>query len=180
MLSSEIEVQMATIRRITNDEPQLMAGLCALLVDAVQGGASVGFLSPLSVSSAESYWRGVIANLDSGLILWAADHEGEICGSVQLSLCQKENGSHRAEVQKLFVLRTHRECGVGTLLMQAVESYAQGIGRSLLILDTMAGSSAELFYQHRGWEKVGEIPAYATFPDGTLGSTAIHFKRFTL
>lgn len=175
-----VEAHMATIRQVKNGEPQLMAGLCTLLIDAVQGGASVGFLSPLSVSSAESYWREVFAKLNAGLVLWVADYQGEICGSVQLSLCQKENGTHRAEVQKLFVLRTRRECGVGTQLMQAVESYAQGIGRSLLVLDTMAGSSAELFYRHRGWEKVGEIPAYAAFPDGTLGSTAIHFKRFTL
>lgn len=171
---------MITIRLINRVEQPVSAGLCDLLLDAVQSGASVGFLAPMSRDTALRYWEQVFASLDSGQVLWVAESENEIVGSVQLSLCGKENAVHRAEVQKLFVLRSHRGRNIASALMKALELFAGANGRFLLVLDTIAGSPAESVYQHLGWQKVGEIPEYAAMPNGELRPTAYYFKRLAL
>jgi acetyltransferase len=168
---------MATIRRIESAEPRVIDGLCALLVDAVHDGASVGFLAPLSRDTALCYWKQALASPGDGLVLWVAESGGEIVGTVQLSLCAKENGRHRAELQKLLVLRGHRGNGIATALLLAADEYAAANGRTLLVLDTIAGSPAESVYRHLGWCKVGEIPEYAAMPDGELRATAYYYKR---
>jgi len=168
---------MPTIRRIEAAEPAVIDGLSTLLIDAVQDGASVGFLAPLSRETARHYWEQACGMLGNGLVLWIAESGGELVGTVQLSLCQKENGRHRADVQKLLVLRAHRGNGIATALMQAVDAYAAAHGRLLLVLDTIAGSPAESVYRHLGWHKVGEIPGYAAMPDGKLCATAYYYKR---
>ena len=168
---------MTNIRRITSTENSSIPGLCRLLIDAVNGGASVGFLAPLSYETALSYWQHLFANLNDGLVLWVAEADGEIVGSAQLDLCGKENGRHRAEIQKLFVMRTHRGVGISSALMQTAETFARTDGRTLLVLDTQAGSVAESVYQHLGWQKVGEIPDYAASPNGELHATSYFFKR---
>ena len=167
----------ATIRRIESAEAPVIDGLCTLLVDAVQDGASVGFLAPMSREKAFGYWQPVIAGLRNGMVLWVAESGGEVVGTVQLALNGKENGRHRADVQKLLVLRTHRGRGIAAALMKAVDEYASVNGRTLLVLDTIAGSSAEFVYQRLGWQKVGEIPDYAAMPDGELRPTAYYYKR---
>ncbi len=96
---------------------------------------------------------------------------------MQLALCPKENGRHRAEVQKLFVHSTARGRGISTLLMQAVEAEARSRQRSLLVLDTLLGSHAENVYRHLGWSRAGEIPDFATSPDGKLFPTVYYFKQ---
>lgn len=167
----------ATIRRIESAEAPVISGLCALLADAVDDGASVGFLAPMSQKKALGYWQPVIAGLRNGMVLWIAESEGRVVGTVQLALNGKENGSHRADVQKLLVLRTHRGRGIAAALMDAVDEYAVANGRTLLVLDTIAGSPAEFVYQRLGWQKVGEIPDYAAMPDGELRPTAYYYKR---
>src|SRR5271169_3451777 len=89
------------LRRVTATDDALRPKLRALLADAVDHGASVGFLAPLKTELADRYWDGVFASLGSGRALWIAEEGGEVVGSVQLELCAKENGLHRAEVQKL-------------------------------------------------------------------------------
>jgi acetyltransferase len=167
---------MTLLRRIFNGEPPVREGLTHLLVDSVHGGASVGFLAPLQYETASDYWDGVFSALGPGLALWIAEQEGQVVGSVQLALCQKENGLHRAEVQKLFVHSAFRGRGIASQLMTAAEGFARSEGRSLLVLDTQAGSHAEAVYQHLGWSRLGEIPNYAKSPDGTLHATAYYFK----
>ena len=174
---AKMRADMPTIRRIVSAEAPLIDGLCTLLIDAVHDGASVGFLAPLSRDTARRHWEQAFASLADGLIIWVAEIGGEIIGTVQLSLCPKENGRHRADVQKLLVLRAHRGKGVSTTLMKAVEEYAAANGRTLLVLDTIAGSPAESVYRHLGWRKAGEIPAFAAMPDGELRATACYYKR---
>lgn len=169
-----------SIRRVNRVDEPVISGLCNLLIDAVHGGASVGFLAPISRDTAFRYWEQVFASLDSGQALWVAESENEIVGSVQLSLCSKENAVHRAEVQKLCVLRRHSGRNIASALMNALELFARANGRSLLVLDTIAGSPAEYVYQHLGWHKVGEIPDFAAMPDGELQPTTYFFKRLTL
>ena len=167
---------MTTIHRIVAAEAGLREGLSRLLVDCVDGGASVGFLAPLSTAAAARYWDGVLAALGPEHALWVARDGDGIIGSVQLALCPKENGLHRAEVQKLFVMRSHRRSGVAAQLMAELETFARAAGRTLLVLDTEADSGAEAFYRRLSWRRVGEIPGYARNPDGTLRATALYFK----
>ena len=55
-------------------EPQLQS-LAGLLLDAVDGGASVSFMQPLSLPRALAFWQGVADGVASGQ--WRA---GAVCG----------------------------------------------------------------------------------------------------
>ncbi|MBD8525875.1 GNAT family N-acetyltransferase [Pseudomarimonas arenosa] len=159
--------------------PAQFDALAGLLQDVVAGGASVGFLAPLSARTARAYWRGVVAALGEELGLWLA-YEGEhIVGAVQLAQCSKDNGRHRGEVQKLFVLRTHRGRGIARALIETVERHAVRRGLRLLVLDTEAGSPAERLYRRLGWQEAGMIPDYALSPDGRLHPTVYFYKSLT-
>jgi GNAT superfamily N-acetyltransferase len=154
------------------------AALCELLVDCVEGGASVGFVLPMSTAKAQPYWRGVADAVASGdtLLLVARDGNGHIRGTVQLVLATKENQLHRADVSKLLVHRRARGLGVGALLMREVESLARRIGRTVLVLDT-ATPEAERLYRREGWALCGTIPDYALMPDGSLCAATFYYKR---
>lgn len=167
---------MLQVRRVTEAEDALLGGLTALLQDAVEGGASVGFMAPLSAEDARRYWSQALRQLRDGLALWVAERDGEIVGSVQLVPCAKPNGRHRAEVQKLFVCRAHRGSGIAKQLMLAVERYARDDSRTLLVLDTQTGSAAEALYRRLGWRYAGSVPRYAVTPGGELHPTSYYFK----
>ena len=157
-----------------------MPGLTALLQDSVHGGASVGFLAPMTAETAQRHWQGVFDELAGNVRLWVARaSDGRVLGSVQLELCGKENGRHRAEVQKLFVHSAERGQGIASRLLRAVEAYAREQGRTLLVLDTLKGSHAEAMYRRQGWQFVGYIPDYAGHPDGVLEATAVFYKRIS-
>jgi acetyltransferase len=168
---------MTTLRQIKSADTSLITDLCQLLIDSVHNGASIGFLAPLSEQTATDYWQKVLASLNGSLALWVAESDGKIVGSVQLDACQKQNGRHRADLQKLFVLSTHRGLGIASQLMAAAETFARKQKLTLLVLDTEAGSHAESVYQHLGWTKVGEIPNYAAIPNGELIATAYYYKQ---
>ena len=165
------------VRRVAATETALIEPLGDLLIDAVHSGASIGFLAPVSRETADRYWHGVFASLSGALRLWVAEQDGAVVGTVQLALCEKDNARHRAEVQKLLVLRAARGNGVATLLMGELEAEARRRGRSLLFLDTLLASHAEEVYRHLGWSRAGEIPDYATTPDGELFPTVLYFKQ---
>lgn len=152
-------------------------GLIVLLLDAVNDGASIGFLADLDEREAAEYFAQVHAAMtDGSLLLWVAHEQGRVLGSVQLSLCQKPNGLNRAEIQKLLVLSTARRRGIARLLMQAVEQEAVPRKRGLLYLDTEAGSDAEHLYRNLGYSCIGGLPDYACGPDGTYRANAIYYK----
>ncbi|QNA88815.1 GNAT family N-acetyltransferase [Massilia sp. Dwa41.01b] len=151
--------------------------LRGLLQDAVAHGASVGFVTPLSDTLADAYWREVReAVAAGGRILLVGWRDHVLVGTVQLDLCTKPNGSNRAEVQKLLVHSGARRGGVATALMEAVEVQALALRRGLLYLDTEAGSGAEALYGRMGYTKVGELPEYCATPAGAWRATAIYYK----
>lgn len=88
-----------------------------LLKDSVDSGASVGFLAPLPAQEGGDYWRGVRSELAEGRVLFGAFVEGKLVGSAQLAPVARPNGRHRAEVQKLMVLRRYRGRGIAKALM---------------------------------------------------------------
>jgi acetyltransferase len=152
--------------------------LADLLLDAVANGASMGFLAGLKPTDADHYWQGVCAALAGGSrVLLAASHEGTLLGTVQLDLCQRPAGSHRAEVQKMMVHSRVRRRGIGSVLLRAVEAEALALGRELLFLDIEAGSGAEQLYRWLGYTCVGEVPDCAASAGGQLRPTAVYYKN---
>lgn len=151
--------------------------LIELLQDAVNSGASLGFLPPLTEATALAYWHGVIPDLaQQTRLLLVARQDGRIVGMVQLELATRPNALHRAEVQKLCVVTHCRNQGIGQSLMAAVEAQARDLGRTLLVLDTRQGDAAEGLYIKLGYTRAGAIPAYARSADGSLHTTVIFYR----
>jgi GNAT superfamily N-acetyltransferase len=164
---------------LTPPEAQLRRGaLVDLLVDAVEGGASVGFVWPMTREKAETWWEETLASHARGeRLILTAEADGRLDGTVQLIPCPKENQAFRADLAKLLVRRKARQQGLGATLTRAAEDEARRIGRTLLTLDTETGSAAERLYVRLGWIKYGEIPAYATSPDGRRRDAVSFFYK---
>lgn len=186
-----------TVRRLTaGGLPAAVEGLGILLADAVDDGASVGFLAPLTADRATAYWSGLAAAVADGTVtIWIAhDSEGDsgdgriaggsdgtgdgsrVVGTVQLRCESSPNGTHRAEVAKLLVHRDARGRGIARTLLNAAEESARQEGRTLLLLDTQTGSAAEHLYRSAGWTPVGTVPDYAADPAGVLRPTTFFHK----
>lgn len=166
-----------TIAKVSRlDEGQLRE-LADVLIDCVEGGASVSFMHPLSQARAFAFWRRVADDVESGAraLLVAQDDSG-IIGTVQLVLDQPENQPHRADLSKMLVHRRARRLGVGAALMRAAENVARDAGKTLLVLDT-ASDDAERLYARAGWTLVGVIPDYALLPRGGLCATSVYYRK---
>lgn len=166
------------IRRLAALDEADVDGLTGVLLDCVEGGASVSFMSPLTRERATDFWRSVARGVAAGerAVLVAEDGDG-ICGTVQVIVGLPENQPHRADVAKMLVHRRARRRGVGAQLMRAAEDTARDLGKSLLVLDTVTGGDAERLYTRLGWVRVGEIPRYALFPDGGFCSTTVFYRE---
>jgi GNAT superfamily N-acetyltransferase len=152
--------------------------LSDVLIDCVEGGASVSFMLPMSQAKATAYWQSVAASLARGerKVLVAEDHEGTILGTVQVLLDQPENQPHRGDVAKMLVHRRARKQGIGAALLAAAEQSARESGKTLLVLDTVTGSDGYRLYSRHGWQRCGEIPDYALWPDGRFCPTTVFYK----
>jgi len=166
-----------SIRRLTGVSDAEIQGLARILIDCVDGGASIGFMHPLSPENALAIWRGIAVDVARGAraLLVAADQSG-ILGTVQIVLDQPENQPHRADISKMLVHRRARRRGIGAALMHAAEAVARQCGKSLLVLDTASGD-AERLYARLGWILVGLIPDYALWPAGGFCDTEFFWKR---
>ncbi len=152
--------------------------LADVLVDCVEGGASVSFMSPFSHAEALAFFRKVASSAAAGdTVLLAASLDGRIVGTVQLGLDTPPNQPHRADIKKLLVHRSVRGHGIGAALMAGIEGEARRRGRWLLVLDTVPGENGHRVYLRAGWTQTGLVPDYALFPDGRLCDTAIMWKR---
>jgi GNAT superfamily N-acetyltransferase len=167
-----------SLRRLHAVDEGMIAELAGVLLDCVEGGASVSFMHPMPAGRAEAFWRHVAEGVASGkrALLVAEDASG-VCGTVQLVLDQPENQPHRADLAKMLVHRRARRQGVGAALVRAAEAVARECGKTLLVLDTVTGSDAERMYEHMGWERVGVIPGYALMPRGGLVGTTVFYRR---
>lgn len=167
-----------SVRRLHVVDESQIRGLADLLIDCVEGGASVSFMLPLTRDRAEAFWSRVARGVETGerALLIAEDVEG-ICGTVQLILDQPENQPHRADLAKMLVHHRARRRGLGAALLRAAESMARECGKSLLVLDAVTGGDGARLYERLGWVRVGDIPGYALFPQGGLCATTYYYKN---
>jgi len=168
------------VRRVGAAEaPSYVEPLAEVLIDCVEGGASVSFMLPLPREKAVAFWRGVadsVARAERALLV-AEDSTGQVLGTVQLLLAMPDNQPHRADVAKMLVHRRARRRGVAQRLMAALDDEARREGRTVLVLDTVTGSEAERLYERAGWQRVGVIPRYAQMPTGEFCATTFFFKH---
>ena len=166
-----------SIRRLQAVDEMQIDALTDVLIDCVEGGASVSFMLPLTRDRALAFWRRVAHGVAAGerALLIAEDAEG-LCGTVQLAFDLPENQPHRADLAKMLVHRRVRRQGLGAALMQAAEATARDCGKTLLVLDAVTGGDAARLYERLGWQRVGDIPGYALYPDGRLCSTTVFYR----
>jgi acetyltransferase len=169
------------IETLSDTPPEAdFADLIALLRDAVESGASVGFMLPVREAEMTAYWQSVFGDVRAGRrVVLVVRTGGRIVGSVQLELAGKPNARHRAELQKLLVLRPYRGRGLGCTLMKAAEAAAHAHARTLLVLDTSASGNALGIYARCGYTRAGVIPRYARDPDGPLIDAVLYYKELT-
>ena len=152
--------------------------LARVLMECVDAGASVSFLPPLSIEAARTFWRKTSSAVARGeKILLAAWWDGMIAGTVQLDLATPDNQPHRADLAKMLVHPAARRHGIARKMLERIEAEGAAAGRTLLTLDTRAGSAAEPLYRVSGWTECGRIPDYALSADRTPHDTILFYKR---
>ncbi len=167
-----------SLRRLHVLEDAQIDELADVLIDCVEGGASVSFMHPLTRDRAVAFWRRVAQGVAAGerALLVAQDAQG-LCGTVQLVLEQPENQPHRADLAKMLVHRRARRQGLGAALVRAAEATARACGKTLLVLDAVTGGEAERLYQRLGWQRVGVVPGFALMPRGEPCDTTYYYRN---
>lgn len=166
-----------TIRRLTAIDDQAIDALTMVLIDCVEGGASVSFMLPLPFERARTFWERVAGDVRTGRrALLVAEDERGLVGTVQLVLDTPDNQPHRADLCKMLVLRRARRRGVGEALMKVAEDMAKECGRTLLVLDAVTDGDAARLYARLGWVRVGDIPRYALMPTGEPCGTTYFYR----
>ena len=169
-----------SIRRPDALDDALIEQLARVLIDCVDGGASVSFMHPLTSERAVAFWRRVAQGVAAGdrALLVAEDAHG-VCGTVQLSFDLPENQPHRADVSKMLVHHRVRRQGLGAALLKAAEDTARDCGKTLLVLDAVTAGDAARLYERLGWTRVGDIPDYALSPQGGFCSTTVFYRKLS-
>jgi GNAT superfamily N-acetyltransferase len=167
-----------SLSRLHALEDAHIEGLADVLIDCVEGGASVNFMLPFPRERAVMFWRHVAQGVATGdrAVLVAEDAQG-LCGTVQLVFDLPENQPHRADLVKMLVHRRARRQGLGAALVRAAEATARECGKTLLVLDAVTGGDGARLYERLGWVRVGDIPGFALFPQGGLCSTTYYYRN---
>src|SRR6266498_1515739 len=156
--------------------------LAEVLHAVVHAGAGISFFAPFSIDEARAFWVDkVLPQVRAATRRVVVARRGDrIVGTVQLDLEMPPNQQHRAAVAKLLVHPAARRRGIGRALMFALEEIARSERRTLLTLDTVSGSNAELLYRSLDFIAAGVIPRYARgalTPE--LEGTTIMYKELT-
>jgi GNAT superfamily N-acetyltransferase len=115
-----------SLRRLHTVDDEQINALAEILIDCVEGGASVSFMHPLTRERAVAFWRLVSKGVaTSARALLVAEDARGLCGTVQLVFEQPENQPHRADLAKMLVHRRARRRGLGAALMRAAEDTAR-------------------------------------------------------
>ena len=101
-------------------------------------------------------------NSDRSVCYIAMDN-GSPCGIIG-GKCDEQD-LQRAYVLSMWVAPTHRRTGLGSRLMNAVQSWAQNLGvQELYLLVTSINASAMRFYEKCGFALTGLAQPYANDP----------------
>jgi ribosomal protein S18 acetylase RimI-like enzyme len=162
-----------------SDFDRVIDGLVDLITDAVDGGAAITFMQPLTFEDGLRFWRDrIFPEVAKGhRVLFAAYVKDAVVGSVQLDLALPPNQPHRCEVSKMVVHSKVRRRGIARQLMLALEVHAKFVRKSLITLDTRTGDAAEQLYSSLGFMRAGEIPNYAYDPDGRAMHSATYMYK---
>ncbi len=173
-MQADVEIRTLTAQEIGAH----LDALSNVLIDCVESGASVSFLLPMTRDKADQFWNQIRDGVERGTHhLHVAEISSlGIIGTVLLIAAAAENQPHRADIAKMLVHRRARRRGVGQALMAAVEQTAMRVNKKVLVLDTVTGSAGDHLYLKIGWTRVGEIPDYALYPDGSLCPTSVFYK----
>ena len=168
-----MSIQALQIDELAHADDEALAQLTDVLIDCVEGGASVSFMLPLDRAHALDFWRRVARDADQGrrLLLVARDALG-ICGTVQLILDLPDNQPHRADVAKMLVHRRARRQGAGATLMRARPRRAREAA-------TCWCSIASPAAMRRGCMSDWDGCAWVTFPATRCGRAADSWARRT-
>lgn len=167
----------AKIRQLDAVTASEVEQLADVLIDCVEGGASVSFMLPLTRERAVAFWMKIARRVSAGeCALLVAEDAAGLCGTVQLILDLPENQPHRADLAKMLVHRRARRQGLGEALIKAAESAAFARGRTLLVLDTVTGDAGSRLYERCGWTRAGDIPNYALYPAGGFCATTYYYR----
>lgn len=152
--------------------------LVDLLHDALDDGACLGFLPPISNEETRSYWQGVVTALQGqSRLLFGAWLDDQLVGAIQLDLALMPNARHRAEVMTLMVHRSARRRGVGRALVAAAEEAALQHGRTLLVVDARRGDAGEYLYQACGYTAFGVVPKHTLDSGGVFHDTVFFYRQ---
>lgn len=162
-----------------DDVAAYVDALADVLIDCVEGGASVSFMKPIARETALKFWKDVATAVarNERILLIAETSDGRVVGTVQLVTAQPENQPHRADVAKMLVRRDARRQGIAGRLLETLDESARRAGKTVLVLDTVTDGDAERLYQRAGWQRVGSVPNYALMPDGKPCSTTFFHKQ---
>lgn len=164
------------IRRLHTIDDAQLEQLADVVIDCVEGGASIGFMLPLTRERVLAFWRKVAASTAAGKrVLLVAEDDRGICGTVQVVFAQPENQPHRADIAKMLVHRRARRRGLGEALMREAEIVARDFGKTLLVLDT-ASDDASRVYERLGWIRLGTVPRFALLPGGGFCDTIFYYR----
>ncbi len=152
--------------------------LVLLLTDAVENGASIGFLPPVSEQEAKNYWLKTQEDLFSyNRQVLAIRNEDRLVGSIQIETSPKADALHRCKVEKLMVLSDVQNSGFATTLIEGAERVAASMQKQLIYLETRSEDDASHLFIKMGYTVAGEIPNYARSANGQLEATTFFYKE---
>lgn len=110
---------------------------------------------PPGIAYSASELRRFIAHSKSKT--WVAEEAGRIAGF----LIAGEEAQKVGHIITIDVLEPYRRAGAGSMLMDAMEEWADDRGLRLIYLETADDNrGAQIFYTKRGYAKVDEVPNY--------------------
>jgi GNAT superfamily N-acetyltransferase len=171
--------QSVSIRVIAaRDLVEVLNDLTEVLVEVVNDCDPLGFMAPIDSDISRDYWISMLPELRSGKrLLFVAMSEGTVVGAAQLAPSQRGNSPHRAAIEKVFVTRSARRHGVGTALMNSIESLALHYRRTLLTLTTRYDDATHRWYRSLGYNDIGVIPGWTIGPHGERYNHVAMYKE---
>jgi GNAT superfamily N-acetyltransferase len=133
-----------TIRVAT---PEDISAMAVVRTSVVENHLSIEGMAARGITLA-----GVAADLASGRLGgWVAEEDGRI---VAFSMANRDDG----QIFALFTLPGYERRGHGNRLLDEAVAFLRRHGHGVARLSTGRGSTAQRFYERRGWRLVGDNP----------------------